>query len=494
MRHITHWINGKAWDGGPARTGQVYDPATGQQVASVDFASAAEVDQAVSGAVIAGRAWAKVSLTRRTDVLFGFRQLLAEGREELARIVSAEHGKIRSDAAGEAARGLEVVDFACGISELLKAEHSVGVSTDVDAYAFRQPLGVVAGITPFNFPAMVPLWMAPIAIACGNAFVLKPSERDPSASLWLAERWADAGLPEGVFQVVQGDKVAVDALLDHPGIAAVSFVGSTSIARYVYGRAAAAGKRVQALGGAKNHLVVMPDADPDVVADALVNSAYGSAGERCMAVSVAVVVGQGKAELVDRVVARGARLALGPGEDPESEMGPLVTRAHLERVLGYVDAGLDQGARLVLDGRQHPHRGEGEGFWLGPTLFDDVRPDMAIYADEIFGPVLCVMSVNSLEEALQLIDGSPYGNGASLFSNDLEAIRRFEIEVEAGMVGINVPIPVPMAYYGFGGWGESMFGDHDIYGSDGVRFYTRLKKITARPLAHRGSLNFPTNQ
>jgi len=341
---------------------------------------------------------------------------------------------------------------------------------------------------------MVPLWMAPIAIACGNAFILKPSEKDPSASNWLAERWSEAGLPEGIFQVVHGDKGAVDAILDHPDIGAVSFVGSTPIARYVYEHAAARGKRVQALGGAKNHLVVMDDADLDVVADALVNSAYGSAGERCMAVSVAVVVGDRKDELVERVAARGARLTVGAGDDPEAEMGPLVTRAHLDRVLGYVDAGIKEGARLVLDGRTHTPQGKSGGFWLGPTLFDNVQPEMSVYTDEIFGPVLSVVAVSSLDEALGLINQNPYGNGAALFTNDMAAIRRFEVEVEAGMVGINVPIPVPMAYYGFGGWGASLFGDHDVYGPDGVRFYTRVKKVAVRAMAQRGSLSFPTNQ
>jgi len=493
-RRVTHWIGGKSWDGEAARRGPVFDPSTGEQVAEVDFATAAEVDRAVEVAAPAQVAWGRTSLAKRAAVLFAFRELLADRVDELARIVSTEHGKVRSDAAGEVARGLEIVDYACGIPELLKAEHSIGVSTDVDAYSFRQPLGVVAGITPFNFPAMVPLWMAPLAVACGNAFILKPSERDPSASVWLAERWADAGLPEGVFQVVHGDKEAVDAVLEHPGIAAVSFVGSTPVARYIYERSAATGKRVQALGGAKNHLVVLPDADPDVVADALVNSAYGSAGERCMAVSVAVVVGEGRSALVDRVAERAARLVVGPNDDPDAEMGPLVTRPHLERVMGYLTAGEDAGAHLVLDGRDHPHGGGKDGFWLGPTLFDDVTEDMSIYADEIFGPVLSVVAAGSLDEAIGLINRNPYGNGAAIFTNDMAAARRFEVEVEAGMIGINVPIPVPMAYYGFGGWGTSLFGDHDIYGPDGVRFYTRQKKVTARPLAHRGSLSFPTNQ
>lgn len=493
MRHIAHWIDGKPADVEPGRVGPVFDPATGGQVAKVDFASAAEVDRAVQGAAAAAAVWGRTSLARRGAVLFRFRQLLEDGAQELAGIVTAEHGKVHSDAAGEVARGLEVVDFACGAAELLKAEHSLDVSTDVDAYTVRQPLGVVAGITPFNFPAMVPLWMAPLAIACGNSFVLKPSERDPSAAIWLAQRWADAGLPDGVFQVVHGDKEAVDAILDHPQIAAVSFVGSTAVAQAIYQRASAAGKRVQALGGAKNHLVVMGDADPDVVADALVNSAYGSAGERCMAVSVAVVVGDGTDDIVQRVAQRGAGLVVGPGTDPASEMGPLVTRAHLDRVSGYVDAGVQAGARLVLDGRQHQHGGDADGFWLGPTLFDGVDPDMAIYRDEIFGPVLCVMTAASLDEAIELINRNPYGNGAAIFTNDMAAARRFEVEVEAGMIGINVPIPVPMAYYGFGGWGASLFGDHDVYGPDGVHFYTRAKKITARPMAHRGSLSFPTN-
>jgi len=494
MRRVTHWINGKPWDGEAARRGPIFDPSTGEQVAEVDFATAADVDEVVDAASAAARPWGRMSLTRRAAVLFRFRQLLADGINELAGIVSTEHGKVRSDAAGECARGLEVVDFACGIPELLKAEHSVDVSTDVDAYSFRQPLGVVAGITPFNFPAMVPLWMVPIAVACGNAFILKPSERDPSSSVWLAERWAEAGLPEGVLQVVHGDKVAVDAILDHPGIAAVSFVGSTAVARHVYERSAAAGKRVQALGGAKNHLVVMPDADHDVVADALVNSAFGSAGERCMAVSVAVVVGERRNELVDQVAERAAALRVGPGDDPHSEMGPLVTRSHLEKVARYLDEGVDAGARLVLDGRKHEHNGDVNGFWLGPTVFDDVQTEMSIYTDEIFGPVLSVVAAGSLDEAIALINRNPYGNGAAIFTNDMAAARRFELEVNAGMIGVNVPIPVPMAYYGFGGWGASMFGDHDIYGPDGIHFYTKAKKVTARPLAHRGSLAFPSSQ
>lgn len=494
MRRISHWIDGKPSESVATRTGPVFDPATGRQVAEVDLATAAEVDRAVCGAAAVAEAWGRASLTRRTAVLFRFRQLLDAGAHELAAIVSSEHGKVESDAAGEVARGLEIVEFACGVAELLKSDHSLDVSTNVDAYILRQPLGVVAGITPFNFPAMVPLWMAPLAIACGNSFVLKPSERDPSASVWLAERWAEAGLPEGVFQVVHGDKEAVDALLVHPQVAAVSFVGSTPVARTIYQRASEAGKRVQALGGAKNHLVVMGDADPDVVADALVNSAYGSAGERCMAVSVAVVVGESTDKIVARVADRGARLVVGPGTDPASEMGPLVTQAHLDKVRAYVDAGEQAGARLVLDGRQHQHGGDPDGFWLGPTLFDGVQPDMTIYSDEIFGPVLCVMAADSLDEAIELINQNPYGNGAAIFTNDMAAARRFEVEVEVGMVGINVPIPVPMAYYGFGGWGASLFGDHDIYGPEAVRFYTRAKKITARPLAHRGSLSFPTNQ
>ncbi|MGH9067064.1 MAG: CoA-acylating methylmalonate-semialdehyde dehydrogenase [Acidimicrobiales bacterium] len=494
MRRVTHWIGGKSWDGQAARKGPVFDPSSGSQVAEVDFATPAEIDRAVEVAAPAAAAWGRTSLTKRAAVLFRFRELLADGADELARIVSTEHGKVRSDAAGEGARGLEVVDFACGIPELMKAEHSVDVSTDVDAYSFRQPLGVVAGITPFNFPAMVPLWMAPIAIACGNAFILKPSERDPSASVWLAERWAEAGLPEGVFQVVHGDKEAVDAILDHDRIAAVSFVGSTPVARYVYERAARAGKRVQALGGAKNHMVVLPDADPDAVADALVSSAYGSAGERCMAVSVAVAVGHDTDQLVGRVAEKAGHLNVGPGDDPEVEMGPLVTGAHLAKVSGYLDSGVAEGGRLVLDGRQHAHGGGGDGFWLGPTLFDGVTPDMTLYKDEIFGPVLGVVRVDSVDEAIELINKNPYGNGAAIFTNDMAAARRFELEVEAGMVGINVPIPVPMAYYGFGGWGASMFGDHDVYGPDGVRFYTRVKKVTARPLVQRGSMSFPTNQ
>ncbi|MCL4434441.1 MAG: CoA-acylating methylmalonate-semialdehyde dehydrogenase [Actinobacteria bacterium] len=494
MKQMEHWLDGKHACGHGTRTGPVFDPATGRQTAAVPMGGPEDVNQAVRGARNAAYDWSRTSLTRRMAVLFRFRQLLEEGSNDLAQLVTAEHGKVLSDSAGEVARGLEVADFACGIAELLKAEHSLGVSTGVDAYSFRQPLGVVAGITPFNFPALVPLWMAPLAIACGNSFILKPSEKDPSASMWLAQCWTEAGLPDGVFQVVHGDKDAVDAILAHPGIDAVSFVGSTPVARSIQRQAVSMGKRVQALGGAKNHLVAMPDVDPDTVASALVNSAYGSCGERCMAVSVAVLIGDGAGQVVEAIRERAANLVVGPGNDPESDMGPLVTQAHRDRVASYLDTGVREGANLVLDGRRHAVRGDLGGFWLGPSLFDAVDPGMSIYQDEIFGPVLCVVRATTLMEAIKIINDNPYGNGAAVFTNDMASARQFEVEVEAGMVGVNVAIPVPMAFYGFGGWGSSIFSDHDIYGPDGVRFYTRSKKITSRPLAHRGSLNFPTNQ
>jgi malonate-semialdehyde dehydrogenase (acetylating)/methylmalonate-semialdehyde dehydrogenase len=494
MNRITHWIDGKPWTTETSRRGDVFDPATGERTGEVDFASVQEVDRAVAAAAAAFTEWREASLAKRANVLFSFRELLAARSKELAEIISAEHGKVVSDALGEVQRGLEVVEFACGIPHLLKGGYSAGVSTNVDCFSIRQPLGVVAGITPFNFPAMVPMWMFPVAIACGNAFVLKPSEKDPSASLFLAELLAAAGLPGGVFNVVQGDRVAVDRLLEHPDVRAVSFVGSTPIAKYVYATAARHGKRVQALGGAKNHMVVLPDADMDLAADAAVNAAYGSAGERCMAVSVLVGVGTAADVLVEKIKERATALRVGRGTDPAAEMGPLITRAHRDRVASYLDEGATAGARVALDGRDCSVAGCEDGFWLGPSLLDDVTPDMTAYQDEIFGPVLSVVRADSYDEALELVNANPYGNGTAIFTNDGRAARRFQMEVEAGMVGVNVPIPVPVAYYSFGGWKGSLFGDRHVYGPEGVDFYTRTKVVTARWTDPGGvNLGFPQN-
>jgi malonate-semialdehyde dehydrogenase (acetylating)/methylmalonate-semialdehyde dehydrogenase len=502
-KHITHWIAGKPWDGDAERHGDVYDPATGQVTGQVDFASPVEVDLAVAAAADAFRTWRRVSLAKRASVLFAFRELVSSHAAELAGLITAEHGKVASDAAGEVARGLEVIEFACGIPHLLKGGYSENVSTAVDSYSIRQPVGVVAGITPFNFPAMVPMWMFPLAIACGNTFVLKPSEKDPSASLLLASLWAEAGLPDGVFNVVQGDKVAVDAILGHPDVKAVSFVGSTPIARYVYENGTKAGKRVQALGGAKNHMVVLPDADLDLAADAAVSAGFGSAGERCMAISVVVAVDPVGDELVSRISDRIGGLRVGPGSDPRAEMGPLVTGPHRDKVASYLDGGVRQGATLAVDGRVHPvigaTKGEGEvggGFWLGPSVLDHVTPQMSCYTDEIFGPVLSVVRAPTYEAAVGLVNDSPYGNGVAVFTNDGGAARRFVSEAEIGMVGVNVPIPVPMAYYSFGGWKASLFGDTHVHGTEGVHFYTRGKVVTSRWLdpSHGGvNLGFPVN-
>jgi methylmalonic acid semialdehyde dehydrogenase len=501
VKHVTHWINGEAVPGA-GRTGEIFDPATGEVTGRVDLATAAEVDKAVAAAAAAFPGWRDASLARRTQVLFRFRELVDRSRDELARLISSEHGKVHSDALGEVARGIEVVEFACGIPHLLKGGFSENVSTRVDSYSIRQPLGVVAGITPFNFPAMVPMWMFPIAIACGNTFVLKPSEKDPSASLLLADLWRRAGLPDGVFNVVQGDKEAVDRLLAHPDVRAVSFVGSTPIARYVYETATAHGKRVQALGGAKNHMLVLPDADLDLAADAAVSAGFGSAGERCMAISVVVAVDPIGDELVDRIVARVGELKVGPGDDPEAQMGPLVTGAHRDRVASYLDLGVAEGAKLVVDGRRTPVRGgttaaQTPGFWLGPSVLDHVPPGSRVHREEIFGPVLSIVRVPSYEEGVRLINSGEYGNGTAIFTNDGGAARRFQNEVEVGMVGINVPIPVPMAYYSFGGWKASLFGDTHMYGAEGVHFYTRGKVVTSRWLdpSHGGvNLGFPTNR
>jgi len=480
MHELGHWVGGKEWPGTGGRTAEVFDPATGRVARAVPLADAADVGIAVDSAREAFAAWRDTPLGRRARVLFAFREIAERNKGDLARSVSAEHGKVVSDALGEVARGLEVVEFACGIPHLLKGGYSEQVSTDTDVHSIRQPLGVCAGITPFNFPAMVPMWMWPVAIACGNSFVLKPSERDPSASMLVAQWLADAGLPAGVFNVVHGDKEAVDALLTHPDVRAVSFVGSTPIARSVYETAAANGKRVQALGGAKNHMVVLPDAQLDVAADAAVSAGYGSAGERCMAISVVVAVGAIADPLVDAIRTRTEGLVIGPGTDPASEMGPLVTAAHRDRVAGYVDAGVSAGASLVVDGRRLEIAGHEDGFFLGPCLFDRVTPDMSIYRDEIFGPVLTIVRVDTYDEAARLLSENPYANGVAIFTRDGGAARRFEREVDAGMVGVNVAIPVPMAYYSFGGWKQSLFGDTHVHGPEGVHFYTRGKVVTSR--------------
>jgi malonate-semialdehyde dehydrogenase (acetylating)/methylmalonate-semialdehyde dehydrogenase len=496
-KHITHWIGGKPWTGTAQRQGDIYDPAAGQVTGVVDFASQDDVDDAVATAKEAAKSWGRVSLAKRTTVLFAFRELVKEHTAELAELITSEHGKVASDAAGEVTRGLEVVEFACGIPHLLKGGFSENVSTGIDSYSIRQPLGVAVGITPFNFPAMVPMWMFPVAIACGNAFVLKPSEKDPSASILLAQLWAQAGLPDGVFNVVHGDKVAVDALLNHPDVAAASFVGSTPIARYVYETGTRAGKRVQALGGAKNHMVVLPDADLDLAADAAVSAGFGSAGERCMAISALVAVDPVGNELIAKIKDRVAKLTIGPGSDGRSEMGPLVTRAHRDKVASYLESGVAQGAILEVDGRAHPVTGgSADGFWLGPSVLDHVTPAMDAYRDEIFGPVLSVVRARSYEDAMNLVNASPYGNGVAVFTNDGGAARRFVSECQIGMVGVNVPIPVPMAYYSFGGWKASLFGDTHMHGTEGVHFYTRGKVVTSRWLdpSHGGvNLGFPVN-
>ncbi|MEV6011679.1 CoA-acylating methylmalonate-semialdehyde dehydrogenase [Streptomyces sp. NPDC051976] len=497
-KHITHWIAGQQWNGTAERRGDVYDPATGAVTGQVDFAANHVVDQAVSAALEAFQEWRHASVAKRTGVLFAFRELLNSRREELAAIIVSEHGKVHSDALGEIARGLEVVEYACGIPQLSKGGFTEQASTGIDVYSIRQPLGPVAIISPFNFPAMVPMWFFPLAIAAGNTVVVKPSEKDPSAANFLAGLWKEAGLPDGVFNVVHGDKPTVDRLLEHPDIKAVSFVGSTPIARYVYETGTRYGKRVQALGGAKNHMLVLPDADLDLAADAAVNAGFGAAGERCMAISVLVAVDPVGDELVERIKERIAGLTVGPGCDPGSAMGPLVTGVHRDKVTSYLDAGVADGAELSVDGRKHPVTGpdsEG-GFWLGPTVFDHVKPGMSVYDDEIFGPVLSVVRVTSYDEGLALINANPYGNGTALFTNDGGAARRFQNEVEVGMVGINVPIPVPVAYYSFGGWKASLFGDTHAYGEDGVRFFTRGKAVTQRWLdpSHGGiNLGFPTN-
>ena len=482
LRQIPHWIAGKAVAGASGRTAEVFDPSTGEVQAQVPLADAGEVDAAVAAAAEAFPEWSGWPPLRRARVMFRFREIFEARMDEVAAMINREHGKVFSDARGEVMRGLENIEFATGVPQLLKGEYSEQVGSGIDTWSLRQPLGVVAGITPFNFPAMVPLWMAPLALACGNTFVLKPSERDPGSSILLAEMLKEAGLPDGCFNVVHGDKAAVDAVLRHKNIQAVSFVGSTPIAEYVYSEGTRHGKRVQALGGAKNHMIVMPDADLDQAADALVGSAYGSAGERCMAISVAVTVGKETADnLLAKLESRIAELRVGPGAAglPETDMGPLITGAHREKVRSYIDLGRAEGAELVVDGRASSLP-KGEGFFLGACLFDHVKPEMRIYREEIFGPVLGVVRVNTFEKALELIDEHEYGNGTSIFTRDGDTARDFARRVQAGMVGINVPIPVPMAFHSFGGWKRSLFGDHAIYGPEGVRFYTRLKTVTAR--------------
>ncbi|HEX3335475.1 MAG TPA: CoA-acylating methylmalonate-semialdehyde dehydrogenase [Jatrophihabitans sp.] len=492
VTRVSHWIDGKLTPGSSGRTGPVYNPATGLVSAEVDLASADELDAAVASAQAAARDWRSASLSRRSGVVFAFRELLHAEADDLAKIITAEHGKVLSDAHGEIARALENVEFAAGVPQLLKGGFSEQAGTGVDVYSIRQPLGVVAGITPFNFPAMVPLWMAANAIACGNAFVLKPSEKDPSASLWLARAWQRAGLPDGVFTVVQGDKVAVDAILTHPDIAAVSFVGSTPIARYIYETGTSHGKRVQALGGAKNHMVVLPDADIDQAADAAVSAAYGAAGERCMAISVAVAVGDAGDRLVDAIAARLPKLRIGDGADPDTDMGPLITGEHRDKVLGYIAAGAESGATVVVDGREAEV--PDQGFFLGTTLLDNVTPTMSVYTDEIFGPVLSVVRADTYDEALELVNSHQYANGTAIFTRDGGAARQFQFDVEVGMVGVNVPIPVPVAYYSFGGWKGSLFGDTHMYGPEGINFYTRGKVVTSRwpdPATSAIDLGFP---
>jgi malonate-semialdehyde dehydrogenase (acetylating) / methylmalonate-semialdehyde dehydrogenase len=492
MRTIGHFINGQLTTSRAARSGSVYDPATGERSAELAYASAADVDLAVASAADAFAAWREVPLTRRSAILFTMRDLVRDHAREIAESITSENGKVLADAEGEVLRGLENLEYACGIPSLLKGEYSGAVSHQVDVHSIRWPLGVVAGITPFNFPAMVPMWMFANAIACGNCFVLKPSEKTPSASLLLAELWQRAGLPPGVFNVIHGDREAVDRLLEHPRIAAVSFVGSTPVARHVYATAAAHGKRVQALGGAKNHMIVLPDADVDVAADAAVSAGYGASGERCMAISVVVTVGDIGDPLVDAICARIGKVRVGPGSDPAAEMGPLVTREHRDRVAGYLDSAAADGAVIAADGRDLIEP-EG-GFFLGPCLVDHVRPEMSIYQDEVFGPVLSVVRTQTYQEATDLVNANRYGNGVAIFTRDGGAASRFCNQVDVGMIGVNVPIPVPVAFYSFGGWKDSLFGDLSMYGPDGVRFYTHGKVVTTRwpdPATSTVDLGFP---
>ncbi|QQZ16024.1 CoA-acylating methylmalonate-semialdehyde dehydrogenase [Rhodococcus sp. 21391] len=494
-REIAHWSDGKGFAGTSGNTAPVTNPATGAVTGQVALASVEDARAVIDDAAAAFPAWRDTSLAKRTQVIFNFRELLNARKGELAEIITAEHGKVVSDALGEVSRGQEVVEFACGIAHLLKGGMTENASTNIDVTSLRQPVGPVAIISPFNFPAMVPMWFFPIAIAAGNTVVLKPSEKDPTAAIWMAELWAEAGLPAGVFNVLQGDKTAVDELLTHPAIKAISFVGSTPIAQYVYATGTAHGKRVQALGGAKNHAIVLPDADLDLAADAMVNAGFGSAGERCMAISALVAVGDIADELVAKIKDRTDTLKIGDGT-LDSDMGPLVTKVHRDKVASYIDAGENDGATIVVDGRQVQANGGTDGFWLGPTLIDHVTTDMSVYTDEIFGPVLSVIRVETYDEALELVNSSPFGNGTAIFTNDGGAARRFQNEVEVGMVGINVPIPVPMAYYSFGGWKNSLFGDTHAHGTEGVHFFTRGKVVTTRWLdpSHGGlNLGFPQN-
>ena len=492
MRTIDHWINGKITPSRSGRTGPVFNPATGEQQAEVALANASEVDDAVAAARAAFATWRGSSLSRRTEVMFNFRNLVVQHRDEIAELVSIEHGKVPSDAAGELARGIENLEFACGVPALLKGGFSEQVSTGIDVYSIKQPLGVVAGITPFNFPAMVPMWMFANAIAAGNTFVLKPSEKDPSVTMFMADLLAQSGLPAGVFNIVHGDKIAVDQILNHPDIAAVSFVGSTPIARYIYETGTRNGKRVQALGGAKNHMVVLPDADINMAADAAVSAGFGSAGERCMAVSVVVAVGDIADDLVAAIAARCPALKVGPGTDPEAEMGPLITREHRDKVASFLEDAPVEGATVVVDGRNHGI--PGDGYFLGVSLIDNVKPGMRCYDEEIFGPVLSVIRVNTYDEAVELINRHQYGNGTAIFTRDGGAARQFQFDISVGMVGINVPIPVPVAYYSFGGWKSSLFGDANMYGPAGLEFYTRTKTVTSRwpdPATSTVDLGFP---
>jgi malonate-semialdehyde dehydrogenase (acetylating) / methylmalonate-semialdehyde dehydrogenase len=495
MKQIHHHINGQTVPATSGRSGKVFNPATGEQASEVGFASVADVDAAVSAAADALVSWGKSSIARRVEVLFKIRETLSNNRKELAELITSEHGKTVPDAMGEFARGLECVDFACGIPQLLKGGYSEGASTGVDVYTLRQPVGIVACITPFNFPSMVPLWMITNAIACGNTVILKPSEKDPSAPTRMVQMFEEAGLPAGVINVIQGDKVAVDRLLDHPSISAASFVGSTPIARYIYETGTKHGKRVQALGGAKNHMVVLPDADIDMAADAAVSAAYGSAGERCMAISVAVAVGGVADELIDAIKVRMPKVVIGPGSDPNSEMGPLITREHCDKVASYIDIATGEGATVVVDGRDQHF--EGNGYFLGLSLIDNVTQSMRVYQEEIFGPVLCVVRVDTYAEAVRLINEHEYGNGCAIFTRDGGAARQFQNEVLVGMIGVNVPIPVPVAYYSFGGWKNSLFGDNHMYGPDGIQFFTRTKVVTSRwpdPASSSVDLGFPRNR
>ena len=488
---VSHWIGGQVVAGASGRQSDVFNPAIGEAVAKVDLANKAEIDKAVANAHEAYLEWREVTPLRRARVMFKFKELVEANHRQLAEMITTEHGKTVSDAMGEVVRGLEVVEYACGIPQMLKGEFTEQVGSGVDAWTTREPLGVVAGITPFNFPAMVPMWMFPMAIACGNAFILKPSERDPTISIRLGELLKEAGLPDGVFNVVQGDKEAVDGLLHHPDVQAISFVGSTPIAEYIYTTGTATGKRVQALGGAKNHMVIMPDADLDQAADALMGAGYGSAGERCMAISVAVTVGDAGDKLVEKLAPQVRALKIGPGMDDEVEMGPLVTREHREKVLGYVNKGVEEGAELVVDGRDFSMQGYEKGHFMGGCLFDHVKPDMTIYKEEIFGPVLSVVRADNFEQALKLVNDHEYGNGTAIFTRDGDAAREYTRRCNIGMVGVNVPIPVPMAFHSFGGWKRSLFGDHHMHGPEGVRFYTRQKAVTSRwPTGIRSGAEF----